>query len=173
MATMQTRSGRLFNFEHPRLEDIIIEDIASGLSKQCRFAGQGQFFYSVAQHSVLVSEKCAPEDALWGLLHDAGEAYTGDCIRPLKRLLPEFKRIENVIQVFIALKFGLPQEMPESVHRADQQIVFSETAMLFGEHHRYPNPKEREDFMVISPWGDKYSEVRFMSRFEWLTKDAS
>ena len=43
---------------------------------------------SVAQHSVLVSELVEDRSAaLWGLLHDASEAYLHDLTRPLKRAI--------------------------------------------------------------------------------------
>ena len=76
----------------PNPDDIRIEDIAHALSNQCRFAGHAREFYSVAEHSVHVSQLCLPEHALWGLLHDASEAYLVDLPRPLK-LLPEFAAV--------------------------------------------------------------------------------
>lgn len=78
-AWILTSTGRQFWPLQPRADEICIEDIAHHLSMQCRFTGATRFHYSVAQHSVLVSQ-LAPdgENPLWGLLHDAAEAYLVD-----------------------------------------------------------------------------------------------
>jgi 5'-deoxynucleotidase YfbR-like HD superfamily hydrolase len=84
---MQTFSGKRFYPLDPRPEDIRLMDIAHALSHVCRFNGHTRFFYSVAQHSVLVS-LMGPEDAAAArLLHDASEAYICDLPRPLKESL--------------------------------------------------------------------------------------
>ncbi len=56
-----TASGVRFYPLDPRVEDFRVEDVARGLSNECRYAGQlafdtGYHFYSVAEHSVIVSQ---------------------------------------------------------------------------------------------------------------------
>ncbi len=84
---LPTCTGRSVHILNPRPEEIDIEDVAHALSHACRFAGHVPAFYSVAQHSILVSELLDARTALWGLLHDASEAYLHDLTRPLKRAL--------------------------------------------------------------------------------------
>src|ERR1017187_3148745 len=67
-------SGMRFWPLDPNPEKILIADIAHALAHQCRFGGHASKFYSVAEHSVHISQLCLPEHALWGLLHDASEA---------------------------------------------------------------------------------------------------
>ena len=52
---IQTFTGRQFWPLDPHVDEIYIEDIAHSLSMQCRFTGHSLRFYSVAEHSVLVS----------------------------------------------------------------------------------------------------------------------
>ena len=76
------RSGVYFNFLTPHECAFTVDDIAHGLSQTCRFTGQTSEFYSVAQHSVIVSHLVEPPHQLGALFHDASEAMMGDIIRP-------------------------------------------------------------------------------------------
>src|SRR2546421_2206696 len=78
-----------------RPEDIEIEDIARGLGHLCRYAGQIEEMYTVAQHSDLVSQHLqnkgyGAEVQLQGLLHDSPEGLgLLDFPSPIKQM-PEF-----------------------------------------------------------------------------------
>lgn len=144
---MQTNAGLAFYPLDPVPEEICIEDIAHSLSLLCRFGGHCSSFYSVAQHSVLVS--CGIENALlnkteitvfnadlalWGLLHDASEAYAGDVIWPVKRA-PEmegYRAIETRLQNAVCDRFTLPREEPAIVKHFDLVALATEKRDLMG-----------------------------------------
>jgi hypothetical protein len=129
---IQTYSGIKFYPLDPHLEDISIIDIAHALSNICRFTGQGSTFYSVAQHSVLVSQQVSKENALWGLLHDASEAYICGIARPIKKLpeMAPYRAIEKNLMDAIAITFGLPVDEPEEVRAADRVLLRTEARDL-------------------------------------------
>ncbi|WP_407605347.1 NAD(P)-binding domain-containing protein, partial [Pseudomonas aeruginosa] len=94
---VSTFSGNRFYPLRPHIDKVAIEDIAHGLAYQCRFNGQTQVFYSIAQHSLIVASLVPPPLRLAALLHDAAEAYLGDMVKPLKVLLPEFAALEDKV----------------------------------------------------------------------------
>jgi 5'-deoxynucleotidase YfbR-like HD superfamily hydrolase len=108
---MQTVSGRMFWPLDPRPEDFSIHDIAHALSMVCRFGGHTPTFYSVAEHSCRVAMALLDGHerriALYGLLHDAAEAYLGDVVWPLKqsRQMEGYKSIEARVERVIFERF--------------------------------------------------------------------
>ena len=123
-------AGGVFDPFNPRMDRIRIEDIAHALSMLCRFNGHCRRFYSVAEHSVLVAERCRVDLQLDGLLHDAVEAYLGDLPRPIKRAFPEFLKAERRLQAEIYRKFNLSLEMPDEVRIADDEMLRIELSAL-------------------------------------------
>jgi uncharacterized protein len=168
----QTHSGRILNYQDPRLTDIDIHDVAVSLSRLCRFNGHSIFFYSVAQHSVLVSQLTPPEDALWGLLHDASEAFCGDMVSPLKKLVGQaYLDVEKAVMHAICDRFGLPRKQPVSVKAADLQALANEKRDLCRAEPA-PWPTEMPDPLPdlrIEPWVPEYAARRFLERFVELT----
>lgn len=122
-----TYTGKTINPYNVRPDDICIEDIAHGLSLLCRYSGQCNKFYSVAEHSIIMAV-CSwlPGNPLAKLLHDAAEAYIGDIIRPIKRKLSKFRQFENNFMYAIAYKFGLAPSIFATVKKADNIMLATE-----------------------------------------------
>ena len=170
-----TNSRRHLDLSTPDPEAIEIGDIALGLSRECRFSGQTRWFYSVAQHSVLASRIVPEKFALEALLHDATEAYLRDLPSPLKRLVPEYARIEQVFDRVLRKCFGLPEEMSPPVHQADRILLATEKRDLM--------PDDRTPWPILEgveplperivPWTPERSMGLFLRRFAELSRTHS
>ena len=126
-----TYTGKLVDLQNPERASIDIEDIAHALSQLCRFAGHTNRFYSVAQHSIIVAQNVSPQHTLYGLLHDAAEAYMVDMPKPLKDMLPEYKVIEKRLETVIFKRFGLYDAViPNEVDAIDKRLVYTEAIEL-------------------------------------------
>ena len=133
-----TASGKLISIYDPKPEDICIEDIAASLSKICRFGGNIGEFYSVAQHSVMVSFLAPDELKKAALLHDAAEAYLGDVIKPLKHILePLYTPIEQRFEKVIFEKFNVPIDHLEKIKPYDMQALTYEHEYFRGINRRH------------------------------------
>ena len=113
-----TYAGKCVHPLDPHPDEIDIEDIAHALAHVCRFLGHTDRFYSVAQHSVLVSQQVPAADALWGLLHDASEAYICDLAAPIKRdpSMEAYRAAEQRLMACVCRRFGL-RRMPSRSSR--------------------------------------------------------
>lgn len=120
---IELNNGLYFDYLDPDPELIDISVIAGPLSRLCRFAGQTNDFYSVAQHSVEVYKLTG---TLPGLFHDATEAFMADMPKPLKRLIPAYEEIEEKVWLAIAQAYGFNAELPTEVHVADRIMVLAE-----------------------------------------------
>ena len=139
-------SGRRLDLLDPTPLDIEIEDIAHGLSFVARWNGQtqGDFPYSVAEHSLLVEKifcrlmpradvdaKCA------ALLHDAPEYVIGDMISPVKSSVgPGYEELDKRLTAAIHRRFGLPAQLPVSLKKkikaADKMSAWMEATQIAG-----------------------------------------
>jgi hypothetical protein len=122
-------SGAWFDLLDPWNSDFGILDIAQGLSNICRYAGQCKQFYSVAEHSLHVSS-VAPAFKREALLHDAAEAFLGDVTRPLKQLLPSYKKIEKDVEAAIFARFDLDISAVKRLKSVDLSVLAAEQEQM-------------------------------------------
>ncbi len=139
-------SGRRLDLLDPTPVDVEIEDIAHGLSFVARWNGQtqGDFAYSVAEHSLLVERlyfrlnpKAPAKWKLAALLHDAPEYVIGDMISPVKAAVgPGYDELDKRLAAAIHLRFGLPAMIPDTVKKqikkADKISAWMEATEIAG-----------------------------------------
>lgn len=124
---MFTHSGKRIDLAKNIIE-IDFNDIALSLSLITRYCGHLGVHYSVAQHSCLVADLVGikTNDArmsLAGLLHDAPEAFLSDVPSPVKKLLPDYKRLERMLLTKILAGVNLPGVLPKEVILVDKNLV--------------------------------------------------
>ena len=183
---IRTYTGKPFWPLNPLPNEICIEDVAHALSLICHFAGQCYCHYSVAEHSIYVSElaqkmmldaarerqlKCTPEVlnlareiALWGLLHDASEAYLCDVPTPIKHapgIGQLYQGHEARLMDAIVERFNLMPHEPSVVKTADRILLNTELRdLMTGASYSadvLPDP--------IFPRDAQWAEAEFLRRF--------
>jgi hypothetical protein len=169
---IQTYNSHKFYILNPKINEIDIVDIAHALSNICRFNGHCREFYSVAEHSyrasMLINNDKMSEKPLWALLHDSAEAFIGDCNRPLKSCLPEYKKIEDNILRAIAEKFNLTFPIPDEVKKVDNIVLSTEKRDLMVPFQEDWNLTEKPLKQIIVPYTSVEAKRLFLERFNYL-----
>jgi len=143
---IKTFTGGLLDLENPKPEDIDLRDIIWPLCKINRFGGHIKnrkigrlpveaLHYSVAEHSILLAHRLMtdyphrPMLALQGLMHDAGEAYIGDIISPIKgnrAVSRVLKAIERQLETAIFEKCAIDYPLDPIIKNYDMRILMDE-----------------------------------------------
>ena len=174
---LQTVSGRWVNPFDPDPDQLDAGDIARALANQCRFGGHCRSFYSVAQHSVIVSELVEQrggdvEDAFAALMHDATEAYLGDMPHPIKHRSPlgaAFKEAEGHLESVLAERFNIKPDVAE-IKRVDRALLATERRALSGENWHWPELDGVEPLdLALEAWPPDEAARAFLARFEALS----
>ncbi len=182
---IQTVKGRRFYIAAPHFD---IEEIAHAASMQCRFTGHTREFYSVAEHSVLVSQlvaqvpecRIAPATPFEGLMHDAHEAYVSDIATPWKALLPDYRRMEGALEARMRAYYGLPKRHSPGVKCADWYALFIEARDLLPSgvtaDWLTPTAEFRANLALVLPWfsaralSPRTARDAFLHRFAELSR---
>ncbi len=172
MNWIETYTGKKVYPLYPNPDMFCAEDIAHALSLQCRYNGHVPQFYSVAQHSVLVSQLVDTHDALWGLLHDAAEAYLSDIPSPVKGSgdFEFYRQAEDRILRCMAEWAGLSPWEPFTVCIMDRVVLAAEHRDVFRSTLDWADPELVPDgFRITRCWQPKEAEDTFRMRWEELT----
>lgn len=161
---MITYTGRTIDVVNLEQNEYVIEDIAHALSHICRYNGHCKTFYSVAQHCVLCSEYASKEHKLAALLHDAAEAYLGDIIRPLKKLLPDHRAIEVNFEKHLFARLGVQYPFDQEVIRIDDEMLRAELRDLMSQHEVQSNVPP------VFPWSSGFAKHLFVKTYKQLCK---
>ncbi len=168
------------SFSNPSSLEVDIRDIARALSRIPRFTGHSRdpVPYSVAQHSILVSEQTIDSTlALHALLHDAHEAYTGDVVRPFKMEIALRVGIDIVSlisdeiqeQIYKALGIPLPSKaMASEIKEIDMRMLRTEMEQIH-PHGDFEKtlPEAYVNFRIV-PLHYEMAEKLFLERYRRL-----
>lgn len=153
----------------------LVEEVARGLANTIRFGGAIRC-YSVAQHSCAVQnivslESGDPHRNRLALFHDASEAYLGDIPKPLKGVLPDYRRIERAFTRALEsrLLLTLPNNDDKRAVKAADEEAFACEVRRFLPHAirsyqvsrggKGPQPKD-----LIRVWPQETAESTFLDR---------
>lgn len=146
---LETQQGLLYDLlsDEPEID---LEGLIWGCARQCRYAGQFRQdveWYSVAEHSVHVFNEAVWVSSKWSgdygrrflrsaIAHDLSEGILGDITSPMKRLLPEYRTIEDRLNWALARKFDLIYPWPAEVCQIDMRILKDETNQILSARDR-------------------------------------
>jgi uncharacterized protein len=174
---LETFSGKLIWPLDPHPNEICIEDIAHALSNICRFNGHTKHHYSVGKHSlnvaIILKAQCTPDIVqLFGLLHDASEAYLCDIPRPLKKYLNGYLEVEKKMQDMIYEKFcgrTPTTEEQEKIHEVDDLVLIAEGQRITNNLSNWA--KESTTWIDTMPDLPETIAEGFLIKYESIFKD--
>lgn len=159
-------SGFILDLLEPDATGMPITDIAQCLASQPRWGGAARPWYSVAEHSVMVSRLVPPPLAFSALMHDS-EEFLGDWPSPVKVLLDRsyVKQRLQPVKGALCRWFGFEDDSPEVKH-ADLVCMATElrdllpAAWMDWGHLPPPHPD------TIVPVGPERAYTLFLDRYE-------
>lgn len=140
---VEMSSGAYVDIIDPQPHTIRLDDIAHHLAQSNRYNGAPNRPLSVAEHTLLVADRCRawgcnPPTILRALHHDDAEAYLGDIVRPVKAHMPEYKAVEARLEDAIWSALNLPTEGVNftAISNADDWAIAAESWHLMPSRGR-------------------------------------
>lgn len=149
-----------------------IDDVLRALPMINRYTGQTLYPYSVAQHSMVLTHWMATEGGvseahllMTTLMHDAAEAFIGDIIRPIKRMINnDIRLLEDCIMAGLMRQLiPEPELLAEAqgedfqtyLHAKDTALAATEARTLQCNNilPHIPDMNVVEGAFDMMPWG--------------------
>ena len=99
-----------------------------------------------------------------GLLHGGGEAFLNDIAKPLKNMLPDYRKIEHKVEKSIFTKYKLPFPYDKLTKDADNAVFVAERRDLQPLCPQGMDGVEAAPFKIV-PWSAEKSEKEFLKRY--------
>jgi len=174
--SIATFTGIQFFPLDPDPNDVDVFDIAHSLAYRCRYSGHPLYYYSIAEHSVLVAEYMEmafpnnPEFLLPALFHDASEAYLADVSGPVKkdpRFEPWWTPIEQKVEIAIAEALGFDYPIPAEIKIGDNEVLKLEIDRIIRKTDWWTPKKadafaQRLELRILFP---RAAELRFLNYY--------
>lgn len=146
---MITNSGRsVYPSTHKDFVEAVgpsLEDIAVGLGRIPRFAGQVPVHYTVLCHTLTVAQITTPPARIYSLLHDAPEAVVSDVPTTWKSM--QAIAYEQEIMERICAEHGIMWPPPNDLW---QEVRACDAAALAAEAHILGHPAAAEHWPTSS-----------------------
>jgi len=161
-----TYGGGYFNLLNPDETPVAIAAIANGLGNTCRFAGQCDPFYSVAQHSVIGSYLTEPGYQYEFLMHDAPESLIHDITKPLKLELKDYQAVEKRVEESLSRQYRFTVPMPDAVKVTDLRMLATEQQQVMGHTEEWLLAEGHKPYDVrLTYWEPHVAKQRFLERY--------
>lgn len=151
MSWIMTHSGRQVDFVNPDISQVYhIRDVVHALSKIERFTGHGSEEYTVGLHTILGTQYMVEQggytdrEIFLFLIHDFPEYVLNDISSPLKKLLPDYCKIEERFEKLLYKKFVI--EPPTKDEKLEVKIV--DLIMLGSEARAFMKYPEKFDIAL-------------------------
>lgn len=177
-----TAAGLCFDFDNPKPEMIGARALAWQLSGEGRWSNNTHWALSVAQHSLIVAEAMAePAWRIYGLLHDAAEAFTRDLATPFKAWLvrqgADVIGLERrILSEAVYPHFGLPSpsaEIAAAVDIADARALATEYRdVVMGKGREWVPRADPLPGQAIRFQRRDVVEARWLDALETMLRDA-
>lgn len=170
---IRTASGVQVFLNDPTPEQLSVKDAVMHLSGIRRFNGIG---ISVAQHMVVGARMAKryywdfPALPRQFLIHDFAEYIVGDVSSPFKRLLPDFRAIEEGWHLAVEEKFNQMFLLLPAVRELDDRMWLTErliTQPMLCREDDYPGDllefdlDEEELHELFTPWSTETAEFEY------------